>query len=75
MRPGRSVIDAIIAMAHSLDLTVVAEGVETETQREWLAQHNCHGMQGYLLSRPVSAAEIEPLLAISAERRDVPIGS
>ncbi|MEJ2676847.1 MAG: EAL domain-containing protein, partial [Acidihalobacter sp.] len=35
---GRSVIDAIIAMAHSLDLTVVAEGVETEMQRAWLSQ-------------------------------------
>lgn len=68
------VIDAIIALAHSLELTVVAEGVETETQREWLAQHHCHGMQGYLLNRPASAAEIEPLLERSAETRDVPPG-
>jgi diguanylate cyclase (GGDEF)-like protein/PAS domain S-box-containing protein len=66
--PGRSVIDAIIAMAHSLELTIIAEGVETETQREWLMQHHCHGMQGYLLGRPAAAADIEPLLALSADK-------
>jgi EAL domain-containing protein (putative c-di-GMP-specific phosphodiesterase class I) len=42
--------------------------VETETQREWLMQHHCHGMQGYLLGRPAAAADIEPLLALSADK-------
>jgi diguanylate cyclase (GGDEF)-like protein/PAS domain S-box-containing protein len=65
---GRSVIDAIIAMAHSLDLTVVAEGVETEMQRAWLSQRGCHGMQGYLLSRPATASDIEALLALSSDQ-------
>ncbi|MEJ2714528.1 MAG: EAL domain-containing protein, partial [Acidihalobacter sp.] len=51
-----------------LDLTVVAEGVETEMQRAWLSQHGCHGMQGYLLSRPATASDIEALLALSSDQ-------
>ncbi|MEJ2480916.1 MAG: EAL domain-containing protein [Acidihalobacter sp.] len=74
-RSEHSVIDAIIAMAHSLELTVVAEGVETENQRAWLARHGCHGVQGYLLSRPGAATDIEPLLALSPEKADIPTGN
>jgi diguanylate cyclase (GGDEF)-like protein/PAS domain S-box-containing protein len=49
---------AIIAMAHSLKLTVVAEGVETEEQREFFVQQRCDAIQGYLLSPPLPAEEI-----------------
>ncbi|OFA02649.1 bifunctional diguanylate cyclase/phosphodiesterase [Duganella sp. HH101] len=42
-----TVVTAIIAMARSLDLTVLAEGVETEAQLRFLAQHGCHQVQGY----------------------------
>jgi EAL domain-containing protein (putative c-di-GMP-specific phosphodiesterase class I) len=53
---------AVITMAHSLDLNVVAEGVETAAQRSFLAAHGCDEMQGYLVSRPVTAAACVPFL-------------
>ena len=52
-----AIITAIIAMAHSLNLRVVAEGVETEAQRAFLKLHSCDEFQGFLFGHPVSAAE------------------
>jgi diguanylate cyclase (GGDEF)-like protein len=60
-----SIAKAVISMAHSLGLKVVAEGVETEAQRDFLSQHACDEFQGYLLSRPLPAAECERLLGLS----------
>jgi diguanylate cyclase (GGDEF)-like protein/PAS domain S-box-containing protein len=53
----------IISMAHNLNLSVVAEGVETEEQMESLRSQKCDVMQGYLISRPVPGAEMTQLLA------------
>ena len=62
-RPGgTALLAAIIAMAHSLGLSAVAEGVEHEAQLANLGRLGCDEVQGYLLSRPVSGAEIEALL-------------
>jgi diguanylate cyclase (GGDEF)-like protein/PAS domain S-box-containing protein len=58
-----AIIDAIIAMAHTLKLKVVAEGVETEAQRAFLKSSGCDEFQGYLFSRPVEAAEFARLIA------------
>jgi diguanylate cyclase (GGDEF)-like protein/PAS domain S-box-containing protein len=53
---------AIIAMAHSMGMKVIAEGVETETHLEFLRREHCDMIQGYLISRPVPDAELSTLL-------------
>jgi diguanylate cyclase (GGDEF)-like protein/PAS domain S-box-containing protein len=53
---------ATIALAHNLGLKVVAEGVETELQRDFLQAHHCDFFQGYLFSKPVPAAEAIKLI-------------
>ncbi len=50
---------AIIAMAHSLDLVVVAEGVETQQQLEYLRAQGCDEIQGFVISKPLTPAELE----------------
>lgn len=58
----REIVQAIIAMAHTLHLRVVSEGVETAEQQAFLESHGCDYLQGYLLGRPVPLAELRPLL-------------
>jgi diguanylate cyclase (GGDEF)-like protein len=60
-----AIVSAVISMAHSLDLTVVAEGVETEEQLGFLRQQRCDRIQGFLFSAPMSAEELEPYLMSS----------
>lgn len=56
------IVAAIIAMAHNLNIQVIAEGVETEGQMEFLRKHNCDEMQGYFWSPPVTSDSIEQML-------------
>ncbi|MGE5516662.1 MAG: putative bifunctional diguanylate cyclase/phosphodiesterase [Bacteroidota bacterium] len=58
----RAITRAIISLAHALDLKVVAEGVETQAQRDILEAEGCDYIQGFLYSRPVPAAEMTELL-------------
>ncbi|NES98735.1 MAG: EAL domain-containing protein, partial [Desertifilum sp. SIO1I2] len=53
---------AIIQMAHSLNLKVIAEGVETDAELAVLRQNQCDAIQGYLFSRPIPASEFEVFL-------------
>ncbi len=57
----REIVRAILGMAHGLRLSVVAEGVETERQLEWLAQEGCSEVQGFLFSRPLTAPHLMEL--------------
>ena len=56
---ARSVVDAVIKLAHALNLRVVAEGVETVEQQELLTEMGCDELQGYLFSRPLSAQALQ----------------
>ncbi|OGP25503.1 MAG: hypothetical protein A2X99_04390 [Deltaproteobacteria bacterium GWB2_55_19] len=57
----KAIVTAIIRMAHSMNIEVVAEGVETEEQVAYLQSIGCDKLQGYLLSRPVSHDKFEEL--------------
>lgn len=57
-----SIIKAIIDMAHSIDVGVIAEGVETKEQADFLAEHSCDFIQGYYFSKPLPQNEFEALL-------------
>ena len=59
----RSIVRTIIAMAESLNLDIIAEGVETEEQRQLLLNKGCRCYQGYLYSKPLPIKEFEALLA------------
>jgi len=60
---GIAIVSAIIAMAHSLSLEVIAEGVEEESHIQLLRKMQCDIVQGYYIARPMPAAEFEQLLA------------
>jgi EAL domain-containing protein (putative c-di-GMP-specific phosphodiesterase class I) len=64
----RSIVDAVIALAHGLGIGVVAEGIETASQLDRLRELGCDLGQGYLFSRPVPAPRMARLLR---ERRRV----
>ena len=57
-----AIVQTIIAMTEALGLNVIAEGVETEEQREFLDKHGCHAFQGYLFSKPVPLDQFDRVL-------------
>jgi EAL domain-containing protein (putative c-di-GMP-specific phosphodiesterase class I) len=59
---GDAIVASIVHLAHELDATCIAEGVETEAQRAALLRHGCRLAQGFLFARPVPANEFERLL-------------
>ncbi len=61
-RDDQAIAATIIAMAHTLRLQALAEGVETQEQLEYLRSHGCDMYQGYLTSPPVPAEKFEQLL-------------
>jgi len=62
-----SIVTAIISLAHSIDLKVIAEGVETATQAQLLRLLRCDQIQGYLIARPQPAEDVAKLLGHKLE--------
>jgi len=58
---------AVIAMAHGLNMSVVAEGVETTEQLDFLIQHKCEYAQGYLFSKALPLSEVVKMLSGNAQ--------
>lgn len=67
--PGTTLAETILDMARVLDLKVIAEGVESSVQAEYLRIRGCEFAQGYLFSRPIPPAEFEKLLRAGAALR------
>ena len=63
------IVRAVLSLAHALHIPVVAEGVETESQRAFLAGETCEEMQGYLIGRPEPIEHYFDLIGINVERR------
>lgn len=62
-RDDQAITEAIIAMGKSLSLTIIAEGVETKEQQDFLRNHACDEMQGYYFSKPVPPSEFSELFS------------
>ena len=58
----KQIVKALISMAHSLNINVIAEGVEEKEQLDLLNKYNCDEIQGYILSKPVTADEFEHII-------------
>ncbi|WP_298378967.1 EAL domain-containing protein [Azospirillum sp.] len=72
-RNDEAIAEAIIAMAHRLNLIAIAEGIETEDQKAFLQTQGCEEGQGYLYARPLTADAVAALLR-ERQRGDVPHG-
>jgi EAL domain-containing protein (putative c-di-GMP-specific phosphodiesterase class I) len=64
-----AIANAILSLGESLNLVVTAEGVERPEQLEWLKARGCHEVQGFLLARPMSAADLEARFFAHTERK------
>ena len=62
-----AIVKAIIALAKSLNLDLIAEGVETKVQKEFLLENDCKNIQGYYYSRPIPAEDIHTMLTKEAD--------
>ncbi|WP_051321307.1 putative bifunctional diguanylate cyclase/phosphodiesterase [Chrysiogenes arsenatis] len=69
-RGSAAIVQTIIAMAHSLELQAIAEGVETEAQKEYLYRYGCETFQGYYFGRPVPCEDFEALVRSQARSRN-----
>ncbi len=61
---------AVIALSQSLNMKVIAEGVETEAQKKFLIENGCHNMQGYLYGKPMLSKNMEAMLTVKGKNSD-----
>ena len=61
---SKTIVDMVISLAHTLNLKVIAEGVETEAQAKILRDHGCEQMQGYLFSKPLPPGGAYPVFCV-----------
>lgn len=64
-----AIVQSTIMLGHALGLSVVAEGVETEAELEWLRMHGCDVAQGYFISRPLGVERVRDWIAAYAPAR------
>jgi diguanylate cyclase (GGDEF)-like protein/PAS domain S-box-containing protein len=72
------IVKSVIALAHNMKLSVIAEGVENANQLDFLSEHGCDQMQGYFFSKPVPAAQIDQFLTDLVKQKsyveaDIPV--
>ena len=70
---GAAMVRALVELGHACSMEVIAEGVETTEQRDALCALGCDAMQGYLMSPPVAARDVDLLLRKTAAARPVPV--
>jgi EAL domain-containing protein (putative c-di-GMP-specific phosphodiesterase class I) len=63
----QAIVRTIVAMAHTLNLNVIAEGVETEEQQDLLLSNGCTHYQGYFFGKPVAIEQFEATLKLLAK--------
>lgn len=66
-----AIVKAVIALAHNLNLNVIAEGVETVAQESFLVEHHCDEVQGFLYSKPIPETEVEAFMKKSIAKEKV----
>jgi EAL domain-containing protein (putative c-di-GMP-specific phosphodiesterase class I) len=71
--PNRGIVEAIVTMAHALGIDALAEGVEEVAQMRVLQDLGCDLLQGYVISKPLPAAQVQQLLEIQAGVRQEPV--
>jgi EAL domain-containing protein (putative c-di-GMP-specific phosphodiesterase class I) len=64
------IVSSILELARDLHYSAIAEGVETEAQLEFLKNKACHGIQGYLISRPLPAQDMMTLLSMAKKNQN-----
>lgn len=70
-----AIVEAIVAMATSLKLNVIAEGVETLEQLQFLRQRNCHQAQGYYFAKPLDTCQFEAFMSQSRTLGDISVAT
>jgi len=69
-----AIVQSTIALCHALGLTVVAEGVETSNELDWLARHQCDIAQGYFIARPMPADALPHWIASYGQEEKEGVG-